>query len=180
MTDLSYLSLLHSIVDIFILLKLLQLCLNQHLSDVHHLLHSERQTLHRETELFLQQDTHLWTDRQYSKRFLKLQVQPPALNVHYSVHRQLSLLFLKQAFYWRNEQIQRELMMFWTTGVPLCNRLKNATKCLMTTLLWCRYSCTELKLPLLTPSHNTNASVGWKHHKAWRIAREGQSVQYIF
>lgn len=50
----SYLSLLHSSVDVFVLLELLQLCLNQHLSDVHHLLHGQRQTLHGETELLLQ------------------------------------------------------------------------------------------------------------------------------
>lgn len=54
-TGRSYLSLLHSVVDFFVLLELLQLCLNQHLSDVHHLLHRQRQTLHRETELLLQQ-----------------------------------------------------------------------------------------------------------------------------
>lgn len=50
----SYLSLLHSSVDVFVLLELLQLCLNQHLSDVHYLLHGQRQTLHGETELLLQ------------------------------------------------------------------------------------------------------------------------------
>lgn len=55
--SLKYLSLLHSVVDIFVLLKLLQLCLHQHLSDVHHLLHSQGQTLHREAELLLHQHT---------------------------------------------------------------------------------------------------------------------------
>lgn len=55
----SYLSFLHSVVDFFVLLELLQLCFNQHLSDVHHLLHRQRETLHRETELLLQQHTHM-------------------------------------------------------------------------------------------------------------------------
>lgn len=122
----SYLSLLHSSVDVFILLELLQFCLNQHLSDVHHLLHSQRQTLHRETELLLQQDTHLWTDRQYSKRLLKQQVQHPGL--HYSVYRQSSL-YIFQSRFWISE----------------------SCKCLMTALLWCTYSCTEQKIALIDP-----------------------------
>lgn len=50
-----YLSFLQSVIDVFVLLKLLQLCLDQNLSDVHHLLHCQSQTLHRITELLLQE-----------------------------------------------------------------------------------------------------------------------------
>ena len=49
-----YLSLLEGGVDVFVLLKLLQLCLDQNLSDVHHLLHRQSQTLHGITELLLE------------------------------------------------------------------------------------------------------------------------------
>lgn len=48
-----YLSFLEGRVDVFVLLELLQLCLNQNLSDVHHLLHRQSQTLHRVAELLL-------------------------------------------------------------------------------------------------------------------------------
>lgn len=50
-----YLSFLEGGVDVFVLLKLLQLGLDQNLSDVHHLLHRQSQTLHRVTELLLQE-----------------------------------------------------------------------------------------------------------------------------
>lgn len=49
-----YLSFLESSVDIFILLVLFQLCLHQHLTDVHDLLHRQSQTFHRVTELLLE------------------------------------------------------------------------------------------------------------------------------
>lgn len=48
-----YLSFLEGNVDFFVLLKLLQLCLDQNLPDVHHLLHSQSQTLHWVAELLL-------------------------------------------------------------------------------------------------------------------------------
>lgn len=48
-----YLSFLQGGVDVFVLLKLLQLSLDQNLSDVHHLLHRESQALHWVTELLL-------------------------------------------------------------------------------------------------------------------------------
>lgn len=54
----GYLSLLEGGVDFFVLLKLLQLGLDQDLSDVHHLLHGESQALHRVTELLLQENIH--------------------------------------------------------------------------------------------------------------------------
>lgn len=49
-----YLSFLEGGVDLFVLLKLLQLGLDQNLSDVHHLLHRQSQTLHRVAELLLE------------------------------------------------------------------------------------------------------------------------------
>lgn len=56
-----YLSLLHCSVDVFVLLELLQLSLDQNLPDVHHLLHGQGQTLHREAEFLLQRHTSFLT-----------------------------------------------------------------------------------------------------------------------
>lgn len=50
---LTHLSFLERGVDVLVLLELLQLGLHQHLPDVHHLLHGERQALHRVAELLL-------------------------------------------------------------------------------------------------------------------------------
>lgn len=54
-----YLSLLEGGVDVLVLLELLQLGLDQNLSDVHHLLHGESQALHGVTELLLRDKRHL-------------------------------------------------------------------------------------------------------------------------
>lgn len=53
-----YLSFLESIVDFFVLLKLLQLGLDEDLPDVHHLFHRQSQTLRRITELLLRGNMH--------------------------------------------------------------------------------------------------------------------------
>lgn len=54
----QHLSFLQGRVHVFVLLKLLQLGLDQNLSDVHHLLHGESQALHRVTELLLRGKRH--------------------------------------------------------------------------------------------------------------------------
>lgn len=59
-----YLSFFESSVDIFILLVLFQLCLHQHLTDVHDFLHRQSQTFHRVTELLLEAKKHIWTQSQ--------------------------------------------------------------------------------------------------------------------
>lgn len=53
-TEFLYLSFLEGIIDVLVLLKLLQLGLDQHLSDVHHLFHCQRQALHWVAKLLLE------------------------------------------------------------------------------------------------------------------------------
>lgn len=53
-----YLSFLQRIINLFILLKLLQLCFNENLSDMHHLLDGQSQALDRVAELLLKQTHH--------------------------------------------------------------------------------------------------------------------------
>lgn len=72
----AYLSFLKSIVDVFVLLKLLQLCFDQNLSDVHHLLHGQSQALLRVAELLLDEmnalllDKHLQLNKMAAKMIL--------------------------------------------------------------------------------------------------------------
>lgn len=63
-----YLSFLEGGVDVFVLLKLLQLGLDQNLSDVHHLLHCQSQTLHWVTELLLEEKHITSTNCPYTCR----------------------------------------------------------------------------------------------------------------
>lgn len=88
----SHLSLLHSVVDFFVLLELLQLCLNQHLSDVHHLLYGQRQTLHGETELLLQQHKRVYCTDTHNRQWpWQRQLSHTELSVYHSVHMRPSL-----------------------------------------------------------------------------------------
>lgn len=54
-----YLSFFQSCVDIFVLLVLFQLCFDQDLTNVHHLLHGQCQALHRVAELLLKVRIHV-------------------------------------------------------------------------------------------------------------------------
>ena len=54
-----YLSFFQSRVDIFVLLVLFQLCFDQDLTNVHHLLHGQCQALHRVAELLLKVRIHV-------------------------------------------------------------------------------------------------------------------------
>lgn len=70
-----YLSFLEGSVYVLVLLKLLQLGLDQNLPDVHHLLHRQSQALHRVAELLLEENKQkvstqpLHTERRLANRY---------------------------------------------------------------------------------------------------------------